>query len=84
MFDVLSLSTPISTAMAKERKAAKLRAPPVTTTGVHDVETELSREANLYNLSSGILPSLGARSTRRVKLRRFIVSPYARRYKYVR
>ncbi|CAL9755370.1 unnamed protein product [Musa acuminata subsp. burmannicoides] len=67
--------------MAKERKAARLRAPPVTTTGVHDVETELSREANLYNLSSGILPSLGARSTRRVKLRRFIVSPYARRYK---
>ncbi|CAL9152153.1 unnamed protein product, partial [Musa hybrid cultivar] len=67
--------------MAKERKAARLGAPPVTTTGVHDVEIELSREASPYSLSSGILPSLGARSTRRVKLRRFIVSPYARRYK---
>ncbi|CAL9084440.1 unnamed protein product [Musa textilis] len=67
--------------MVKERKAARLRAPPVTTAGVHDVEIELSREASLYSLSSRILPSLGARSTRRIKLRRFIVSPYDRRYK---
>lgn len=42
----------------------------------------LSRESSHYSLSTGILPSLGARSNRRVKLRRFIVSPYDRRYRY--
>ncbi|XP_022749735.1 potassium channel AKT1-like [Durio zibethinus] len=41
----------------------------------------LSRESSHYSLSTGILPSLGARSNRRVKLRRFIVSPYDRRYR---
>ncbi|KAK9141627.1 hypothetical protein Syun_011027 [Stephania yunnanensis] len=42
---------------------------------------QISREGSHYSLSSGILPSLGARSNRRVKLRRFIVSPYDRRYR---
>ncbi|KAK1306242.1 Potassium channel AKT1 [Acorus calamus] len=42
---------------------------------------EMSRDGSHYSLSSGILPSLGARSNRRVKLRRFIVSPYDRRYR---
>ncbi|KAL5572756.1 hypothetical protein UlMin_022353 [Ulmus minor] len=42
----------------------------------------LSRDGRHYRLSTGILPSLGARtSNRRVKLRRFIVSPYDRRYR---
>ncbi|GMY35927.1 potassium channel AKT1-like isoform X1 [Fagus crenata] len=45
-------------------------------------ETEqLSRDGSHYSLSTGILPSLGARSTRRVKLRRLIISPYDRRYR---
>ncbi|KAB2019280.1 hypothetical protein ES319_D08G287300v1 [Gossypium barbadense] len=39
------------------------------------------RESSHYSSSTGILPSLGARSNRRVKLRRFIVSPYDRRYR---
>ncbi|KAL4194931.1 hypothetical protein AMTRI_Chr05g70920 [Amborella trichopoda] len=40
----------------------------------------ISREGSHYSLSSGFLPSLGARSNRMVKLRKFIVSPYDRRY----
>ncbi|KAL2229086.1 potassium channel AKT1-like isoform X1 [Sesamum indicum] len=42
---------------------------------------QLSREGSHYSFSTGILPSLGARSNRRVKLRSFIVSPYDRRYR---
>ncbi|KAI3443645.1 hypothetical protein Pfo_000310 [Paulownia fortunei] len=42
---------------------------------------QLSREGSHYSLSTGILPSLGARSNRRVKLRSFILSPYDRRYR---
>ncbi|KAJ4976161.1 hypothetical protein NE237_001267 [Protea cynaroides] len=41
---------------------------------------QLSRENSRYNLSSVLLPSLGAKSTQRIKLRRFIISPYDRRY----
>ncbi|XP_072968740.1 potassium channel AKT1-like [Typha angustifolia] len=49
--------------------------------GHEAAEKELSRDGSHYSLSTGILPSLGARSNRRVKLRRFIVSPYDRRYR---
>ena len=42
---------------------------------------QLSRDGSHYSLSTGILPSLGGKSTRRVKLRRFIISPYDRRYR---
>ncbi|GFY99797.1 K+ transporter 1 [Actinidia rufa] len=42
---------------------------------------QFSREGSHYSLSTGILPSLGARSNRRVKLSRFIISPYDRRYR---
>ncbi|KAJ8751510.1 hypothetical protein K2173_016738 [Erythroxylum novogranatense] len=42
---------------------------------------QLSRDGSHYSLSTGILPSLGARSNRRVKLRRFIISPFDRRYR---
>ncbi|KAH6803149.1 K+ transporter 1 [Perilla frutescens var. frutescens] len=42
---------------------------------------QLSREGSHYSLSTGILPSLGARSNRRVRLHSFIVSPYDRRYR---
>nr|CAI77627.1 potassium uptake channel [Zea mays] len=45
------------------------------------LESELSWDGSHYSISSGILPSLGARSNRRVKLRPFIVSPYDRRYR---
>ncbi|CAD5170375.1 unnamed protein product [Musa acuminata subsp. malaccensis] len=47
----------------------------------HQTERDLSRDGSHYSLSSGILPSLGARSNRRVKLRSSIVSPYDRRYR---
>ncbi|KAL3535816.1 hypothetical protein ACH5RR_004277 [Cinchona calisaya] len=47
---------------------------------VEEIE-QFSREGSHYSISSGILPSLGARSNRRIKLRRFIVSPYDRRYR---
>ncbi|KAK4265137.1 hypothetical protein QN277_026226 [Acacia crassicarpa] len=44
-------------------------------------ELELCRDGSQYNLSTGILPSLGGRSYRRSFLRPFIISPYDRRYK---
>ncbi|KAJ0985653.1 hypothetical protein J5N97_004009 [Dioscorea zingiberensis] len=46
-----------------------------------EVDAELSLDGSHYSLSGDMLPSLGARSNRRVKLRRFIVSPYDRRYR---
>ncbi|XP_021276040.1 potassium channel AKT1-like [Herrania umbratica] len=52
----------------------------VSVCGEEEIE-HLSRDSSHYSLSTGILPSLGARSNRRVKLRRFIVSPYDRRYR---
>ncbi|XP_012452055.1 potassium channel AKT1 [Gossypium raimondii] len=52
----------------------------VSVCGQDEVE-HLSRESSHYSLSTGILPSLGARSNRRVKLRSSIVSPYDRRYR---
>ncbi|XP_043701332.1 potassium channel AKT1-like [Telopea speciosissima] len=42
---------------------------------------QVSREGSQYSLSNALLPSLGARSNRRVKLRWFIISPYDRRYR---
>ncbi|KAL3829978.1 hypothetical protein ACJIZ3_018780 [Penstemon smallii] len=42
---------------------------------------QLSREGSNYSLTTGIIPSLGARSNRRAKLRSFIISPYDRRYR---
>ncbi|KAG6424102.1 hypothetical protein SASPL_114514 [Salvia splendens] len=42
---------------------------------------QLSREGSRYSLSTGILPSLGARSNRRVTLSSFIISPSNRRYR---
>ncbi|BAT76402.1 Potassium channel [Vigna angularis] len=49
--------------------------------GCGQEEIELSRDGSHYSLSTGILPSLGAKSNRRIKLRRFILSPYGRRYR---
>ncbi|KAD6795064.1 hypothetical protein E3N88_05960 [Mikania micrantha] len=45
---------------------------------------QISRDGSQYSLTTAILPSLGARSNRRVKLRSFIISPYDRRYRYTR
>nr|XP_043624262.1 potassium channel AKT1 [Erigeron canadensis] len=42
---------------------------------------QMSRDGSQYSLTTAILPSLGARSNRRVKLRDFIISPYDRRYR---
>ncbi|KAK7330161.1 hypothetical protein VNO77_24347 [Canavalia gladiata] len=44
-------------------------------------ELELSRDGSHYSLTTGILPSLGASSNRRIKLRPFIIAPYDRRYR---
>ncbi|XP_078153292.1 potassium channel AKT1-like [Carex rostrata] len=41
----------------------------------------ISREGSHYSLASGMLPSLGAKSTRTVKLGPLIISPYDRRYR---
>ncbi|XP_020259216.1 potassium channel AKT1-like [Asparagus officinalis] len=38
-------------------------------------------EGSQYSISSAMLPSLGGRSQRRIKLRRLIVSPYDKRYR---
>ncbi|KAI7733991.1 hypothetical protein M8C21_014329 [Ambrosia artemisiifolia] len=40
-----------------------------------------SHSQSQYSLTTAILPSLGARSNRRVKLGSFIISPYDRRYR---
>jgi len=53
----------------------------VSVCGQEELE-QLSRDGSHYSLSTGILPSLGARSNRRVKLNRFIISPYDRRYRW--
>ncbi|KAH7848608.1 hypothetical protein Vadar_005096 [Vaccinium darrowii] len=54
----------------------------VSMCGVSEKEIEqISRDGSHYSLSTGILPSLGARSNRRVKLSRFTISPYDRRYR---
>lgn len=53
----------------------------VSVCGQPEIE-QLSRDGSHYSLSTGILPSLGARSNRRVKLRSFILSPYDRRYRW--
>ncbi|CAI9094492.1 OLC1v1030241C1 [Oldenlandia corymbosa var. corymbosa] len=49
------------------------------------VENEIERisrdDKSSHSISSGILPSLGAHSNRKVKLRRFIVSPFDPRYR---
>ncbi|KAK8660542.1 hypothetical protein V6N13_051465 [Hibiscus sabdariffa] len=42
---------------------------------------QLSRESSHYSLTTGILPALGGRSIRRIKLRSYIISPYDRRYR---
>lgn len=52
----------------------------VSVCGQEEIE-QLSRDGSHYSLSTGILPSLGARSSRRIKLRRFILSPYDHRYR---
>ncbi|XP_021912106.1 potassium channel AKT1-like [Carica papaya] len=53
----------------------------VSVCGQEEME-QLSRDGSQYSLTTGILPSLGARSNRRVKLRSFIISPYDRRYRF--
>ena len=47
-----------------------------------EIEQQISRDGSHYSLTTTILPSLGARSNRRVHLRHFIISPYDRRYRY--
>uniref|UniRef100_A0A1D1Z8U8 Potassium channel n=1 Tax=Anthurium amnicola TaxID=1678845 RepID=A0A1D1Z8U8_9ARAE len=47
----------------------------------YEVERSLSRDGSQYSISNTILPSLGARSNRRMKLHRFIISPHDRRYR---
>ncbi|XP_074573402.1 potassium channel AKT1-like [Curcuma longa] len=64
-----------------DRHTAKVFNMPLAMMCGIEAEKEISRDGSHYSLSSGILPSLGARSNRRVKLRRFIVSPYDRRYR---
>ncbi|XP_078149521.1 potassium channel AKT1-like [Carex rostrata] len=44
-------------------------------------EDHISREGSHYSLASGMLPSLGAKSTRTIKLGPLIISPYDRRYR---
>ncbi|KAK7323768.1 hypothetical protein VNO77_27259 [Canavalia gladiata] len=44
-------------------------------------ELELSRDDDHYSLTTGILPSSGASSNSRIKLKPFIMAPYDRRYK---
>lgn len=50
--------------------------------GEEEIE-QFSREGSHYSISTGILPSLGARSSnRRLRVRWFIISPYDRRHRF--
>ncbi|NP_001268010.1 inward rectifying shaker-like K+ channel [Vitis vinifera] len=50
--------------------------------GEEEAIEQLSRDdASHFSVTSAILPSLGARSNRRINLRRFIVSPFDARYR---
>ncbi|KAL8456538.1 hypothetical protein ACS0TY_034671 [Phlomoides rotata] len=49
--------------------------------GAHSPSQEEGSHHSSYSLSTGILPSLGARSNRRIQLPSFILSPYDRRYR---
>lgn len=40
------------------------------------------RLSSVHSIRSGILPSLGAQSTRHVKLRPFTINPLHRRYRF--
>ncbi|KAL9667363.1 hypothetical protein QQ045_001717 [Rhodiola kirilowii] len=52
----------------------------VRAASVEEIEM-LSREGSQFSLTTGVLPPLGARSTRRVKLRHFIISPFDPNYR---
>uniref|UniRef100_A0A7N0VJG2 Potassium channel n=1 Tax=Kalanchoe fedtschenkoi TaxID=63787 RepID=A0A7N0VJG2_KALFE len=47
----------------------------------HDIEQISKDDGSMLSFSNGILPSLGARSSRRVKLRRSIISPFDPQYR---
>ncbi|KAK9741805.1 hypothetical protein RND81_03G129700 [Saponaria officinalis] len=50
--------------------------------GLDEVNERASLDgASQYSLSNGVLPSLGARSNRRVSLRHYIISPFDSRYR---
>ncbi|VFQ78742.1 unnamed protein product [Cuscuta campestris] len=53
----------------------------VSICGAAEEMEQLSIDGSQFSLTTGILPSLGAPSGRRLQLRRFIVSPYDRRYR---
>lgn len=68
---------------SKRRNPWRKRMGSLRSRGRHEVDEieQLSRESSHFSLSTGILPSLGARSNRRVRLKRFIVSPYDHKYR---
>ncbi|KAM7268360.1 hypothetical protein ACFE04_010526 [Oxalis oulophora] len=49
--------------------------------GEQEFAEQMSRDGSHYSLTTSILPSLGARSNRRNKLRNFIISPHDRKYR---
>ncbi|KAK9682624.1 hypothetical protein RND81_10G086200 [Saponaria officinalis] len=53
----------------------------VKTCGVEEINEGSIDGGSQYSLSNGVLPSLGARSNRRVVLRQFIISPFDPRYR---
>ncbi|XP_009619489.1 potassium channel AKT1-like [Nicotiana tomentosiformis] len=67
--------------MGDVRRNSNLGVLGVSMCGAAQEIEQLSRDSSHYSLSTGILPSLGARSNRRVKLQRFIISPYDRHYR---
>ncbi|CAL0330523.1 unnamed protein product [Lupinus luteus] len=53
---------------------------PISMCGDPELE-QLSRDGSHYSLTTGILPALGARSSRRLQLRPLIISPYNYHYR---
>lgn len=50
--------------------------------GEFDAISRDEHMSSVHSIRSGILPSLGAQSTRHVKLRPFTINPLHRRYRY--
>ncbi|XP_071723796.1 potassium channel AKT1-like [Rutidosis leptorrhynchoides] len=49
--------------------------------GEQRIAEQISRDGSHFSLTTSILPSLGARSNRRNKLRKYIISPHDRKYR---
>lgn len=69
----------------RKRKVSTATAPipPAAVRGGEEADEDVkTEEGSFYSLTTDILPPFGAQSNRRVRLRRFVISPYDTRYRF--